>query len=292
MKKKYFFMACLAAIFTISSCSDDDDNATVLPSGISNLTATPLEGGVLLEWEVPVDSNLFYVKIDYTHPVTGKCVNKNASVFCDTMLIEGMLAKDGEYTFHATPVSLTQNMGERLEVKASALPVQPVVKEITDKVLLEKSNLFCNKPDPDEGKYIEYLVDGNYTNFFHTDWHDAGTNPHYIDITLLSPVEQFKIQTYYRGGKYGQCPVYITVLGSNDGEHWDEIANIEDDGKGGSSYTTPTLRTEGQSYSHIRYRADETSNNAVFFALSELEFYTVRTEIYDPEGIYRPEDKE
>ena len=257
-----------------------------------NLTATPLEGGVLLEWEVPVDSNLFYVQVDYTHPVTGKRINKNASVFCDTMLIEGMLAKDGEYTFHAIPVSLTQDVGEKLEVKASALPVQPVVKEITDKVLLGKDNLFCNKPDPDEGKYIEYLVDGNYTNFFHTDWHDAGTAPHYIDITLLSPVEQFKIQTYYRGGKYGQCPVEITVLGSNDGEQWDEIANMEDDGKGGSSYTTPTLGTEGKPYSRIRYRADETFGNSVFFSLAELEFYTVRTEIYDPEGIYRPEDKE
>lgn len=159
-------MACLAAIFMVSACNDDDDNAAVLPSAISNLTATPLEGGVLLEWEVPVDSNLFYVQIDYTHPVTGKRVNKNASVFCDTMLIEGMLAKDGEYTFHATPVSSTQDVGEKLEVRASALPVQPVVKEITDKVLLGKDNLFCNKPDPDEGKYIEYLVDGNYTNFF------------------------------------------------------------------------------------------------------------------------------
>ncbi|MDU7602875.1 MAG: discoidin domain-containing protein, partial [Bacteroides caccae] len=164
--------------------------------------------------------------------------------------------------------------------------------EITDKILLSKDNLFCNKPDPDEGKYIEYLVDGNYTNFFHTDWHDAGTVPHYIDITLPSPVEQFKIQTYYRNGKYGQCPVEITVLGSNDGEQWNKIAEIEDDGKGGASYTTPTLGTEGQPYSYIRYRADETSGNAVYFALAELEFYTVRTEIYDPEGIYRPEDKE
>ena len=71
MKKKYFFMACLAAIFMVSACNDDDDKAAVLPSAISNLTATPLEGGVLLEWEVPVDSNLFYVQIDYTHPVTG-----------------------------------------------------------------------------------------------------------------------------------------------------------------------------------------------------------------------------
>ncbi len=46
-------MACLATIFMVSACNDDDDNAAVLPSAISNLTATPLEGGVLLEWEVP-----------------------------------------------------------------------------------------------------------------------------------------------------------------------------------------------------------------------------------------------
>lgn len=43
MKKKYFFMACLATIFMVSACNDDDDNAAVLPSAISNLTATPLE---------------------------------------------------------------------------------------------------------------------------------------------------------------------------------------------------------------------------------------------------------
>lgn len=288
MKKKYFFMACLAAIFMVSACNDDDDKAAVLPSSISNLTAKSIEGGVLLEWKVPADSNLFYVRVDYMHPITGKCVYKNASVYCDTMLIEGMLAKDGEYTFHATPVSSTLSEGEKLEVKASALPVQPVVKEITDKVLLGKENLFCNKPDPEEGKYIEYLVDGNYSNFFHSDWHEPGNVPHYIDIALPSPVEQFRIQTFYRNGRYGQCPIAITVLGSNDGEQWDKIAEMEDDGKGGASYTTPTLGTVGRSYSHIRYRADETTGNNVYFALAELEFYTVRTEIYDPEGIYRP----
>ena len=42
MKKKYFFMACLAAIFMVSACNDDDDKAAVLPSAISNLTATPV----------------------------------------------------------------------------------------------------------------------------------------------------------------------------------------------------------------------------------------------------------
>ena len=39
-------MACLATIFMVSACNDDDDNAAVLPSAISNLTATPLATGL------------------------------------------------------------------------------------------------------------------------------------------------------------------------------------------------------------------------------------------------------
>ena len=60
MKKKYFFMACLATIFMVSACNDDDDNAAVLPSAISNLTATPLEGGVLLEWSPSIPTCSMY----------------------------------------------------------------------------------------------------------------------------------------------------------------------------------------------------------------------------------------
>ena len=93
MKKIFFHGMFSHHIYGICFVTTMMTMQIVLPSAISNLTATPLEGGVLLEWEVPVDSNLFYVQIDYTHPVTGKRVNKNASVFCDTMLIEGMLAK-------------------------------------------------------------------------------------------------------------------------------------------------------------------------------------------------------
>ncbi len=69
------------------------------------------------------------------------------------------------------------------------------------------------------------------------------------------------------------------------------LQKIEDEGKGGASYTTPTLGTEGQPYSYIRYRADETSGNAVYFALAELEFYTVRTEIYDPKVFTDPKTR-
>jgi len=106
-----------------------------IPSAISNLTATPLEGGVLLEWEVPVDSNLFYVQIDCTRIM---------------------------------PISMK---------KVSVITIHQIL----------------------------YILS-------------------FIRIRFITK-QQFKIQTYYRNGKYGQCPVEITVLGSNDGEQWNKIAS-------------------------------------------------------------------
>lgn len=288
MKNLCLLTICTALLLTTMNACNDDSEGVIMPSAISNLTAEPQEGGVILRWDVPADSCLMYVRVNYQHPVSGKHITKNSSVWQDTLLIDGMLAKDGEYTFHVTPVSTSETAGETLSVSATALPVQPEVTVSTQKVLLTADNLYCNNPDPDEGKDIGYLVDGNYGNFFHTNWHNTGTEPHYIDFTLPEPVDLFQITSYYRGGSYGQCPEMITVLGSNDGETWNVIDEIEDNGEGGSSYTTPVLGTEGVTYSHIRYYADRTTGNAVYFALAEMEFYTVSYEIYDPEGIYNP----
>lgn len=288
MKKIYILGICMAFMFTMNACNEDAEG--VVPSEINGLTAEPCEGGVILRWDVPSDSSLVYVKVEYQHPVTGKKMRRNASVYQDTLLVDGLLAKDGEYKFNVSSVSFSETPSKVQTISSTALPVQPTITKVTDKIPLTGENLYCNKPDPDEGKDIGFLVDGSTSNFFHTDWHNAGTTPHYIDITLPDPVETFEIKTSYRNGKYGQCPIEITVLGSNDGSSWETIAELEDDGSGKSSYTTPVLGQEGTTYSFLRYRADRTSDDKVFFALAEMEVSTIRYEIYDPEGIYQPEE--
>lgn len=289
MKYIYFFVSVMLAL-TFGACNNGEDDM-IMPSSITNLTAEPCEGGIVLNWDVPADSCLSYVRVSYMNPRTGQYIRKNSSVYQDTLLIDGLLAKDGEYTFEVVPVSSTETCGTALTISAKALPVQPIVTPLSDMLALTAENLYCNNPDPEEGKDIGFLVDGNTNNFFHTNWHDTGTEPHYIDFTLPNPVDFFEIKSFYRGGRFGQCPIEITVLGSNDdGVTWETIAEIEDDGSGGSSFLTPVLGVEGKTYSMVRYRADRTSNDAVFFALAEMEFYAVSFEIYDPEGIYVPED--
>lgn len=291
MKKIYIIGICIAFMFIMNACNDDTEG--VIPSEISNLVAEPCEGGVILRWEVPADSSLVYVRVEYQHPVTGKRMQRNASVYQDTLLVDNLLAKDGEYVFNVSSVSLSETTSGVQMISSTALPVQPVKTKVTEKIPLTGENLYCNKPDPKEGKDIGLLVDGSTSNFFHTNWHSGGTGtlPHYIDITLPEPIgTTFEIKTWYRGGSYGQCPIEISVLGSNDGSNWEIIAELEDDGSGKTSYTTPLLGEEGSVYSYIRYRADRTSDDKIFFALAEMEISTVRYEIYDPEGIYQPEE--
>lgn len=291
MKKIYLLTACVVSLAMMSACNDDEEGDIKMPSAISNLTAEPREGAVMLRWDVPADSALMYVEVSYQSANTGKVMKRNSSLWCDSLLVDGLLAKDGEYTFNATPMSDTYTRGETVSCTATAEQVQPVVEEKSKLITLTAENLYCNKPDAEEGKDIGMLVNGNYEDYFHTDWHNPGTKPHYIDITLPEPVETFKICTYYRGGTPGNNPELITVSGSNDGETWETIAELEDTEEGGNQFMTEILGTAGKEYSHIRYCADRTSNNQVFFALAELELYKITYEVYDPEGIYNPSEE-
>lgn len=286
MKKIYIVNLLAVLLCVVTACNNDEEG--ILPSSISNLRAISEEGKIILGWDVPADSALFYVQVAYQAP-SGEMCKKNVSVSQDTLLIDNLLAKDGEYTFNVFPVSVTNTKGELQVIKATALPVQPILTKKTEKIELAVENVSCNNPELSEGP-IENLVNGNYSDFFHTSWHNPGIEPHYIDITLPQAVDFFEIKTWYRGGSYGQCPTEITVLGSNDKNNWEKIGEMNDDGSGKSTYTTPVLGEENKTYTHIRYRADVTFGNSVYFALAEMEIYKVWFDIYDPEGIYHPEE--
>lgn len=288
MKKLYIIGAFMALMGAMSACTKDADG--VAPSKIADLTAEPREGAVILRWNVPVDSAYMYVRVEYQNHQTGKMMARNVSVYQDTLLVDGLLNKDGAYTFDVYSISVDNVRSEVNQITATALPVQPKLTKVTEKIDMTADNVSTNAQEPSEGP-IANLVDGNYKNFFHSKWSSpVPPAPHYIDIALPKPVEKFEIKTWYRGGSFGQCPTEITVLGSNDANTWEVIGEMSDTGVGKSTYTTPVLGEEGKPYTYIRYRADVTSGNSVYFALAEMEISKVRFDIYDPEGIYRPEE--
>lgn len=290
MKKIYILSTLIAWMGFMNACSDDTADERV-PSTIDNLKAEACEGGVILKWEVPADSGFLYVRVDYRHPGTGEKRTRNASVYQDSLLIDGLYAKDGPYTFYVCSVSATGTKSKAVSVSCTAFPVQPTVEKQTQEVVLSPENLSTNAQEPSEGP-IANLVDGNYSDFFHSAWSSDIPAPHYVDIALPEAVDLFEIVTWYRSGKRGGvAPSVITVLGSNDGIVWEEIGEINDDGNSPTKerFTSPVLGDKEKSYTYLRYRVDETVDGNVYFALAEMKINKVWYDIYDPEGIYLPE---
>lgn len=117
MKKIGLYILGAAALFNLASCTDANEYEMEIPSGnelptdISNVRALAAPGQIILKWDVPADSNYFYVQTTYTDPSTKKLVNKKASVYSDSLLIDNMLLRYGEIEFTVQTFSKTLTGG-------------------------------------------------------------------------------------------------------------------------------------------------------------------------------------
>lgn len=280
----------MSVLCVLTACNED---ASVVPGNIVNLKAEAREGAVLLSWDVPADSSYLYIRLNYQHPGTSEKFTKNLSVYADTVLIEGMLAKDGEYTFTLQTISVSDDVNSEVNtIQCRALPVQPTVAKKTEKVELTVDNVSTNAQEPSQGPIAD-LIDGNVENYFHTRWSSPVPDaPHWIDIVLPEPLEDFEFLTWYRGGQAGgNSPSVITLLGSNDDATWETITTVTDDHSLAKDkpFVSPVVECD-KAYKYIRYRCDDTPDKNIYFHLAEMQINKVWYEIYDPEGIYKPEE--
>lgn len=291
MKRIYSIIGIMMLVLCVLTACNED--TPVVPGNIANLRAEAREGSVWLNWEVPTDSSYLYIRLNYQHPVTGEKFTQNLSVYVDTVLIKGMLAKDGEYTFTLQTVSVTDDVNSEVNtIQCRALPVQPTVAKKTEKVELTVDNVSTNAQQPSEGPIAD-LIDGNPKTYFHSKWSPpVPAAPHWIDIALPEPLEKFEFLTWYRGGQAGgNSPSVITLLGSNDNATWEDIATVTDNHSlpKDKPFVSPVMECE-KTYKYIRYRCDDTPDKNIYFHLGEMQINKVWYDIYDPEGIYKPEE--
>ena len=280
--KKYNILLLLFSIILQVSCSDNEEK--VIPSNISNIYSESREGGIFISWDVPVDSNYHYIRLEATREKDNYRLARNISVFTDTILIKNLLARDGVYNIELHTISHTNTHSETVEkFSSSALPVKPVETKFSVKLDLTADNLSTNAQEKNEGP-ISNLLDGNLDSFFHSSWSESIPAPHYIDIALDEPIDNFQFRTWNRKGNPKGNAEVITILGSNDGKTWDNIITLSEDIPFGSGarYESPVIESEIP-YSFIRYRADECYGHD-WFNMAELEFYKVWYDIYDPEN--------
>lgn len=278
------------------SCQKNEPS--VKPTNIdqSSLTAKSDPGSVLLKWAVPQDSNYRLVRITYQTPDMDKPSIRNASVYSDSIRIDGLLARHGAIEFKLTPISSTGTEGNTISVSAQAEPKPQEVKITADapeKVTLASgaADIRVSAPDPSEGKDLNALIDGNNNTYYHEDWHSPKAYPHYIVYKLPKALKAIHFFMKNRNHGNRSNPNKLEILMSDD---FNGNFNPEEnkavlvkaltglpDGQG-AEYTSPAMLAP-KAYQYVWFKITEVYNRQNYAAISELQVYAHKTSIFDPE---------
>lgn len=81
--------------------------------------------------------------------------------------------------------------------------------------------------DPQEGKDIGALIDGNPYTYWHSDWHsEPRAESHWVDVELNEPAMGIFCLYMHRRNSSNDHPTEVVVSGSNDGRTWAEITTL------------------------------------------------------------------
>ncbi|MCR4591761.1 MAG: discoidin domain-containing protein [Bacteroidaceae bacterium] len=95
-----------------------------------------------------------------------------------------------------------------------------------DSLIIDPSQLSSNASDQTEGQHIEYLIDGDPTTYWHSDYHKKALQPPYLQVALKEPVSgDIMLQVTRRNAVNGHI-IRMYVQGSTDAENWTNIGYV------------------------------------------------------------------
>ena len=103
---------------------------------------------------------------------------------------------------------------------------QQAIGKDTLMIPLTGDQLSSNASDYQEGNNIEYMVDGDATTYWHSDWHNQVSDTHYIQVNFSQPISGNIGLYVLRRQTDGNHVTLMGVQGSNDQSHWDDIGII------------------------------------------------------------------
>lgn len=261
----------------------EQPSSVTAPEAIGTVISEAFPGKILLHWEVPADSNYSFVQVKYYDHLTKKNTCCLVSVYADSLWVNETRARYGAYEFSFQTFNSKNEGGEIKTFKAvsgKALAVETITK---NKIVLTADQLSSNYPEPSEGP-IKNLLDGNAGSFFHTRWSSPQHElPHYIQVNLKEPHENFCF--YYQNRNGSQVgPEVLGVQISNDGEHWETLSTITSGlpSAAKAEYMSELFRP-GKTFTYFRYNVTKTYGNSKYFNLAEFALYDADIKVYDPE---------
>lgn len=294
MQVKKYIRFCIAALLGVSvmtGCSkeynpfvESEKIITGHPSSVLNITSEELPGQIKLNWDIPADSNFYFLKITYFDHLSGTEKAKVSSVYTDELIIPDTRAKFGDYDFTFQTFNNHNEGGDIVSVKAKS-GVAPMTETITStKLRLDDSQFSTDNQEPSEGP-IRNLNDGNPNSFFHTRWSSPQVPlPQYIQLDLYEPLTNFSFSYQNRNGSQ-VGPEHLKVLISNDGNNWEEVAEYTSGLPSASQaiYNSPVIRNSTP-FTHVRFSVTKTYGDRNYFNLAEFMLFDVQIDVFDPEA--------
>ena len=132
-----------------------------------------------------------------------------------------------------------------------------------------------NAKESSEGSY-DALVDGEYTTYFHSTWSGSADADHYLQAELPEAVKDFYIYFKKRSQNNNNRPTDIIVSGSNDGEAFTQITEINEGLPTGATpldYISAKI-SGAEAYKYLRFTIVDTNNHAVDKSAEGHKFFT------------------
>lgn len=149
-------------------------------------------------------------------------------------------------------------------------------------LVTDASKFSSNAPETSEGS-LGALIDNNYGTFFHSAWSYTVEGAHHLQMEVSEPTESLFFYFKKRSQNNNNRPTDITIFGSNDGENFVEITNLNSGFPIDAAVVdyTSEIITASEAYKHFRFVVNATSNATAFFTFSEFYLFPGNQTIID-----------
>jgi len=300
--KLNYIIASIAVAFAATACDSElevfepgGNSFTGTPVPVANVVAESLPGQIKLSWD-DNDAKYEYMRMSYNDPKQGglevsKLISPSLTGKSE-IIIDNTRARYGDYTFSFQAFNVAGQGSEVVEFKGKSGPAPKTFtepdKSLRTKVNVTADQLSTDNQEPNEGP-ISNLVDGNTGSFFHTRW--SGTQvplPQYVQIDFKEVHTAFAIKYCTRvvsnsDGYPTAATMQVQPVGSDD---WVDVGYISEGmptaRNTASWFESPWFMYE-EGFDKFRFLVTAVTDNKNYFHMSELEFYDVKLQTYDPE---------
>lgn len=174
---------------------------------------------VVWDWQAPASA--FYARtitqeqIDKLLSVAQQGINNDKA---NALVNQAQAALDKGYAYMAV-----NEQGTRLEFANSG----DFSKDNDSGLVTSADHLKCPMADKDEGKDLNFLLDGDANTFFHSTWHggeDAWKGNHFLQFQLEAPQQELLLKWVKRvhANANGGAPAKVTLWGTKSDEALDK----------------------------------------------------------------------